>query len=217
MHLQALGLTEYEAKAYTALLSLRRASPAVIARQAQIPRPKIYETLERLEARGLASKVEQSPMIYAPLAAREYIERSRRGFESRLDALERSLAQLTNEPAPEAVYPLIGEAAIGALSHNLVENARYTLHLAGDALEALEASAARGVKVFRARLQGLPPIAAQGQQVLLIARDSEAALIAHFSSDREPHGVHTHNPIIVKLVEGYIALAAERDGDPTTC
>lgn len=52
IHLQALGLTEYEARAYTALLALGRAVPARVARQAGIPRPKIYETLERLEGRG---------------------------------------------------------------------------------------------------------------------------------------------------------------------
>ena len=40
-----------------------------------------------------------------------------------------------------------------------------------------------------------------------MARDGEAALIAHFGGGVEAHGVHTHNIVIVKLVEGYIALA----------
>ena len=70
IHLQALGLTEYEARAYTALLALGKSVPARVARQAGIPRPKIYETLERLESRGLASKVGQNPLKYAPLSTR---------------------------------------------------------------------------------------------------------------------------------------------------
>ncbi|MBB6097250.1 sugar-specific transcriptional regulator TrmB [Deinobacterium chartae] len=213
IHLQALGLTEYESKAYTALLALGRAAPARIARQAQIPRPKIYETLERLEARGLATRVQQSPLEYAPLSAREYMDRARRSFSERLDALDRSLARLTPDPAPEAVYPLHGEAAIVSLAENLVENARRTLHLAGDdlgQLEHLEQATPRGVQVVRATVENLPPIAAAGQRPFLVARDGEAAIVAHFGGEREPHGVHTHNPVIVKLVEGYVALAAQR-------
>ena len=83
-HLQALGLTEYEARAYTALLALGRAAPARIARQADIARPKVYETLERLEARGLATRTNEAPLEYAPLSAREYVARAERDFKARL-------------------------------------------------------------------------------------------------------------------------------------
>ncbi|WP_034341560.1 TrmB family transcriptional regulator [Deinococcus misasensis] len=211
IHLQALGLTEYESKAYTALLALGRAAPARIARQAQIPRPKIYETLERLEARGLATRVQQNPLEYSPLSAREFMDRSRRSFNERIENLDRSLARLAPDPAPEAVYPLIGEIAIKSLAENLVENAKKSVHLAGSEplLDALENQTSRGVQVVRAEVSELPSIARSGQRAFLVARDGEAAIVAHFGGDREPHGVHTHNPVIVKLVEGYIALAVE--------
>lgn len=209
LHLQALGLTEYESKAYTALLVLGQSPPARIARQAGIPRPKIYETLERLEGRGLASKVQLSPIEYAPLSSREYLDRSRKAFDDRLASLERDLARLTPDPAPEAVYPLLGEAAIHALAMNMVENATRSLHIAGNTFGMLEDAAPRSIRVTRSPLMGLPPIAAAGQQPFLLARDDEAALIAHFGGGAEPHGVHTHNIVIVKLVEGYIALAAK--------
>lgn len=213
VHLQALGLTEYEARAYTALLARGRAQPARIARQASIPRPKIYETLQRLEARGLAARVSESPMEYAPLSAREYIERARRGFQDRLSALERDLSRLTPDPAPEAVYALRGEAAIRSLCETLALGARRCLFLAGDVpfVAHLEDVTPRGVEVTRTNLRDLPPIAAVGQSGLLLARDDEAAVIAHFVPDgsREAHGVHTHNPVIVKLVEGYVALASK--------
>lgn len=225
VHLQALGLTEYEARAYTALLALGRAVPARIARQAGIPRPKIYETLERLEARGLAARVGDVPMEYAPLSAREYIERARRGFEDRLGALERDLSRLTPESAPEAVYALRGDAAVRSLCETLALGARARLFLAGEGEFAahLERITGRGVQVTRAGLGELPPIAAPGQRAFLLARDGEAAVVAHFVEPgvgagealpgelvREAHGVHTHNPVIVRLVEGYVMLAAER-------
>jgi HTH-type transcriptional regulator, sugar sensing transcriptional regulator len=212
-HLQALGLTEYEARAYVALLSLGRAQPAKIARHSKIPRPKVYETLERLEARGLATRTQVSPLEYAPLSMREYLARSRREFDGRLEDLERALVRLTPEPAPEAVYPLRGEAAVLGLIEDLILNARRSLHLAGPEtmLDTLEARAGRGVSISKAVLKNQPSIAAEGQTPLLVARDSEAAVVAHLvkSAPAEVHGVHTHNPVIVRLVEGYINLAAQ--------
>lgn len=215
IHLQALGLTEYEARAYTALLALGRAVPARVARQAGIPRPKIYETLERLEGRGLAAKVGQNPLEYAPLSAREYLSRSRRSFDDRLAALDRDLSRLAPDPAPEAVYHLHGEAAIRSLCEDLTLNARRCVFLAGERTLAdhLERLTPRGVELQRAELAGLPDIAASGQSAFLLARDNEAALIGHFIEEGQPgeaHGVHTHNPVIVHLIEGYVRLAAQQ-------
>ncbi|WP_425147056.1 TrmB family transcriptional regulator [Deinococcus sp.] len=213
IHLQALGLTEYEARAYTALLALGRAVPARVARQAGIPRPKIYETLERLEGRGLAAKVGQSPLEYAPLSAREYLARSRRAFDDRLGALDRDLSRLAPDPAPEAVYHLYGQEAIGSMCEDLTLNARRTLFIAGEAelAQGLERLTPRGVKVLTTPLSGLPPVALEGERPFLLARDGEAAVVAHFVEagvGREAHGVHTHNPVIVHLIEGYVELAA---------
>lgn len=213
IHLQALGLTEYEARAYTALLALGRAVPARVARQAGIPRPKIYETLERLEGRGLAARVGQNPLEYAPLSAREYLARARRSFDDRLGALDRDLSRLAPDPAPEAVYHLYGEAAIRSLCEDLTLNARRRVYMAGETplAERLERLTPRGVELRRAALTGLPSIAAEGQRAFLLARDGEAAVIAHFIEEGgsgEAHGVHTHNPVVVHLIEGYVGLAA---------
>jgi sugar-specific transcriptional regulator TrmB len=215
IHLQALGLTEYEARAYTALLALGRAVPARVARQAGIPRPKIYETLERLEGRGLAARMGQNPLEYAPLSAREYLARARRSFDDRLGALDRDLSRLTPDPAPEAVYHLHGDAAILSLCEDLTLNARRSVYMAGEPAlaERLERLTPRGVDLHRAALTGLPAIAAGGQRAFLLARDGEAVVIAHFIDEGghgEAHGVHTHNPVVIHLIEGYVQLAASQ-------
>lgn len=219
IHLQALGLTEYEARAYTALLALGRAVPARVARQAGIPRPKIYETLERLEGRGLAARMGQNPLEYAPLSAREYLARARRSFDDRLGALDRDLSRLAPDPAPEAVYHLYGEAAIRSLCEDLTLNARRSVYMAGERslADRLERLTPRGVALHRAALAGLPSIAAEGQRAFLLARDGEAAVIAHFIDEGgqgEAHGVHTHNPVVIHLIEGYVGLAAQQGSGP---
>jgi len=50
--LQGLGLTEYEARAYTALVSLGSATPRDVASLAGIPYPSVYDALETLSKKG---------------------------------------------------------------------------------------------------------------------------------------------------------------------
>ena len=205
----SMGLTEYEARAYTALLALGRAAPSRLAREARIPRPKVYETLQRLEARGLALRASSAPLIYVPLAAREYLARAERDFSARLGGARDALARLTPESSPEAVYPLAGREAILALAGELAGHAQRRLSLVGppELLRTLEGRANRVAALTVAH--SWPSIAEGGQEPLLVARDGEAALVAHITpSDEHWHGVHTHSPLIVRLVEGFASVCA---------
>ena len=51
-----LGMTEYEAKAYMALMRCQPATPYEIAKAAGLPTSKIYETIKRLTDQGGASR-----------------------------------------------------------------------------------------------------------------------------------------------------------------
>jgi HTH-type transcriptional regulator, sugar sensing transcriptional regulator len=50
-----LGLTLYEARAYVALVRRDASTPAELARLAGVPRPRIYDVLESLVGKGLAT------------------------------------------------------------------------------------------------------------------------------------------------------------------
>ena len=54
-HLTRLGLTTYEAKAYLALIRRDSYTAAQVARQAGLPRQRIYDVLGSLVEKGLAS------------------------------------------------------------------------------------------------------------------------------------------------------------------
>jgi len=51
--LRDLGLTEYEAKVYTALVKIRSGTAADIHLVSGIPRSAVYGALNRLEERGI--------------------------------------------------------------------------------------------------------------------------------------------------------------------
>jgi sugar-specific transcriptional regulator TrmB len=64
----ALGLTGYEASAYVALTRRERATGAEVARLAGLPRQRIYDVLDGLVARGIATVEPGRPARYAALA-----------------------------------------------------------------------------------------------------------------------------------------------------
>jgi sugar-specific transcriptional regulator TrmB len=51
-----LGLTQYEARAYVALIRRDGSTPAEVAKVAGVPRPRIYDVIASLVAKGLASE-----------------------------------------------------------------------------------------------------------------------------------------------------------------
>jgi HTH-type transcriptional regulator, sugar sensing transcriptional regulator len=64
----SLGLTGYEASAYVALTRRDRATGAEVARLAGLPRQRIYDVLDGLVARGLATVEPGRPARYAAVA-----------------------------------------------------------------------------------------------------------------------------------------------------
>jgi sugar-specific transcriptional regulator TrmB len=73
--LTALGLTTYEARAYVALLGRDSFTAAQIARQAELPRQRIFDVLSSLVETGLASSRPGSVVKYAAVAPDLAVER----------------------------------------------------------------------------------------------------------------------------------------------
>jgi sugar-specific transcriptional regulator TrmB len=65
--LEILGLTEYEAKAYSSLVQKGTTTAGNISKLSDIPHSKIYEVLERLEKRKLVEVQKGKPKLYKPI------------------------------------------------------------------------------------------------------------------------------------------------------
>ncbi|MEO7069406.1 MAG: helix-turn-helix domain-containing protein, partial [Nostocoides sp.] len=89
-----LGLTAYEARAYLALITRDRYTAAELARQAGIPRQRVYDVLDGLVRRGLAAPVQGAVRRFtatSPDAAVELLVATRR---DELNALSRDASVL---------------------------------------------------------------------------------------------------------------------------
>ena len=98
--LTSLGLTTYEAKAYVALLGRDSFTAAQVARQAELPRQRIYDVLSSLVEKGLASSRPGSVVKYAAVAPEMAIERLVATHRRELADLERGAETVMAELGP---------------------------------------------------------------------------------------------------------------------
>lgn len=92
--LMKLGMSEYEAKAYSGLLGLGEGTARQVHEASGVPRPRVYDVLDTLEKRGYVEVWQGHPKSYRAIdpadlmsSLREELERSIRTATSELNDL----------------------------------------------------------------------------------------------------------------------------------
>ncbi|MFV9504067.1 MAG: TrmB family transcriptional regulator [Oscillochloridaceae bacterium umkhey_bin13] len=128
--LAALGLTEYEAKVYLALLSENPATGYQISKSSGVPRSMVYEALGRLEARGAALKSEEEKAtLYRPVSPALLLDRYEREARERAAALRSDLLPLYNQERTGRLWNFSGRREALAYAGDLIEAADRELML----------------------------------------------------------------------------------------
>lgn len=111
--LKKLDFTEYEAKAYLALLSNSPATGYAVAKHSGVPRSKIYEVLDSLTARGDVLVSHGNPPLYQALPAKELVASRKAKAEENFLAAEQSLEQFQQSSGEqENIWNITGHDAI---------------------------------------------------------------------------------------------------------
>ena len=74
--LEKLGLSNYEAKAYLAILSEPPLTGYKLSKVSGVPRSRIYETIEKLTAKGLVLTQEGETSLVKPVSFETFLERA---------------------------------------------------------------------------------------------------------------------------------------------
>lgn len=98
--LQEHGLTEYEARAYLALLELETSEASPVADLARVPRTKIYQALDGLESKKLLTVIPERPKRYAVAPITSYIDELEGTLRGKADVLAAQKDALAEEFAP---------------------------------------------------------------------------------------------------------------------
>jgi sugar-specific transcriptional regulator TrmB len=92
LKLTQLGLSEYEAKAYTALLKENPLTAYEIAKISGVPSSKVYEVIKKLETRHMVQSIHgERSRMYIPISPDEFVESFRAALEDSLQAVKREL------------------------------------------------------------------------------------------------------------------------------
>ena len=99
--IQDYGLTEYEARAYLALLELHGGTAREVASLSRVPRTKIYQVLDDLHAKRLAEMIPERPKKYVAVPFEEYLARFEVEYQAKLEkiAVDKKMARTELVPA----------------------------------------------------------------------------------------------------------------------
>ncbi len=89
--LERIGLTEYEAKAYLALLEVHLNTATKVSERASVPRTRIYSVLESLAHKGWVRVYSGVPLLFKARAPREVVEKIREEYGEFLDSVKSTL------------------------------------------------------------------------------------------------------------------------------
>jgi sugar-specific transcriptional regulator TrmB len=217
--LLAYGLNEYEARAYLALLQHGSAVAGDISRRSGIPRPRVYDTLQRLIEASLVAENGGSPRSYSPLPLDDFLERMGAQFRRRQELLRGGLTDAPGDNRNDGVFHVHDELPILRQAEDLVDAAQGHLFLRASGIDlmamarALRDAVARGVVIEGTMYgagelpSGIPLVTAppadnragRGGRRLIVVRDRKETVIAELGGSDRPYAVRTRNRLLVEM------------------
>jgi sugar-specific transcriptional regulator TrmB len=179
--LQRLGLTSYEARAYLALLRRDTSTAAETARLAGLPRQRVYDVLQSLVEKGLASTRPGRAVKYAATPPEHALESLVAQHRQQLAELERDTASILESLT--SAY-LAGREQTDPLEYIEVLRDRRAIN---ERFAELEAGIEHEILVFTK-----PPYATpvhEHEEGLEIARTHRARSVYEFSAFDDPRFV----------------------------
>lgn len=226
--LTRLGLSQYEARAYLALLSMGRASSYAIAKAAAMPSSKVYHVIQKLERRGMVVRLgnaSRRSRLYSAISGKKFVAdflaRQQDTGKELVDALE----HISKGTDDQLIWNLEGWEEIQSRALQLIAGTRKHLLVSGwpeeiaSLLEPLQAAHHRECQValvhygpaplplpFATYLHRQEKIVAaeRSGRTLCITADRSSALIAHIPNDGVASAGYSHNRTFVGVTEEFI-------------
>jgi Cd2+/Zn2+-exporting ATPase len=125
-----IGFTEYEAKVYLALLGNNPATGYQLSKKSGVPRSMVYETLSRLQGRGVVLETaEGRTTLYRPLPPEVLLDRREQEHQRLLRDLKQGLQRLYTSTRDDRVWSIGNRPAVLAYAAQMIHNAQSELFL----------------------------------------------------------------------------------------
>ena len=158
--LQKLGLTNYGAKTYIVITNFGPTDASSIAKEANIPRTKIYDVLNKLEEEGWVNVEHGRPMLFTARDPRNIIDERRSTLFTEIDSLLGEMSMMYDQQIKKEipkVWLIHGKDNITAKSLDMVSKAKKSVMMTGDlyfpeeieSLKSIISKAKRNSIIFR--------------------------------------------------------------------
>jgi HTH-type transcriptional regulator, sugar sensing transcriptional regulator len=130
-NLVKLGLREYEAKIYVALVGIREANARTIHEVSGVPRPRVYDILTDLTSKGFVEVREGSPLVYRSIPPDVIVPRLQKEMDQAAEECIRALEALTLKTRQEYVplWHVNGEWSINRHLKEIVDRTNENLRI----------------------------------------------------------------------------------------
>jgi sugar-specific transcriptional regulator TrmB len=220
-----IGFSEYEAKAYVALLREHPITGYQLAKLSGVPRSMIYEVLGKLTSRGAAMTLrKEGSTQYAPVEALEFLDQVHREHEDLVASLKDDLTTLDSVSDLEYVWSIEGHENVMAKAEEMIDQAGRRIYLSllpatFPALRpALVRAIGRGVRVVvysteeldlpGGRVVATPVPGEAGERVeglwLVLVIDGKEVLIGELLTENQARASWTGSPLFVFVAEHHL-------------
>ena len=122
-YLERLGLTQYEAKVYLALLAEHPASAYTISRNSGVPHSRVYEIARRLIAKDLVIQADTDPERFSPIPPDDLIDKLVMDHDRAVEGLKDQLERISFQSDFEPVWTVPGRDGVMEKAREIIESA----------------------------------------------------------------------------------------------
>ncbi len=223
--LEALGFSEYEARAYLTLLQGGPQTGYQLAKTSGIPRPNIYPILARLEQRGAVNKADaKGAARYSALPSAQMLENVERTFSAQAARARQAMLEVEESQADEQIWNIEGYDRVLDRARGVIDASKKQLLLGvwsnESALLADNVARAeqRGLQVTTLCIQGCPEECggcsgrlyrydlegAIEPRTLVVIQDRTELLVGQCYADGSARGAITRMPAFVSIATQFL-------------
>lgn len=126
--LKEIGFNTYEAKVYIALLKNHPATGYEVAKLANIPQSRTYDTLKVLEEKNVVATTNTKPVLYTPIKPKQLLSSYQKKMTSTLNYLDKHLPEV-KEDYNEPIITISGKQNIQNKISEVIRNAQREIYI----------------------------------------------------------------------------------------
>jgi sugar-specific transcriptional regulator TrmB len=149
--LQQLGLKEYEARVFVALCRVPMSTTKRVSELSDVPRPRVYDAIRILEARGLVEVEHSSPKEFRAIPLEEAAKILQDRYDDRIKKLKNALKEMKKVEADEEkttqeVWSMSDRKSIDSSTKEMIGEAKEEVFFVVGAEELLDETVVESLK-----------------------------------------------------------------------